>query len=160
MSLVNVGRFALAGVVGGLIGATLMTIVLVGSKLVMGLPLLADFVIMGTFVGGGSSAIAAGFTAHYIVGIVAGVIFGVVAAYVGSLRPVSGGRATALGLLYGIILWIVLFVPTAMFGFAPIMMRMMGPAATNMMPTVMGIAFLEHLLFGLSVAGFVYLTAR
>ena len=151
MLQVSVGRSVSAGILGGVIGATVMTIILIGSKAAMGLPLLADFMVMGTFVGGGAAAIAAGFIAHYLVGIVDGAIFGAVTSGVGALRLGSPGKAAGLGLLYGLILYLVVFIPVAFMGFAPIMMAMMGPGAQAMMPMVLSIAFIEHLLFGLIV---------
>lgn len=46
-----------------------MVMILVASKIMLGLPPLADFMIMGTFVGAsGGSLIPGGFAAHFFVG--------------------------------------------------------------------------------------------
>ncbi len=150
-------RSIVGGALGGLVGATIMTAILIASKAAMGLPLLADFMVMGTFVGG---AVVAGFAAHYIVGLVDGVIFAAIVTSVSALRLTSAGRALALGALYGVILFILVFIPVLMLGFAPIMMAMMGAGAAAMLPTVITLGFIEHLLFGLTVGALVYLFSR
>ncbi|MDJ0269085.1 MAG: hypothetical protein NXY59_00765 [Aigarchaeota archaeon] len=150
-------RGIIGGALGGLVGATIMTAILIASKAAMGLPLLADFMVMGTFVGG---AVAAGFAAHYIVGLVDGIIFATIVAVVKALRPTSTGKALALGALYGVIPFILVFIPVLMLGFAPIMMALMGAGAAAMLPTVIALGFVEHLLFGLIVGALVYLFSR
>lgn len=121
------GRSIVGGIAGGVVGATVMSMILVASKVVMGMPLLADFVVMGTFVGGvGEAAIAAGFAAHYLVGFVVGGIFGALVVYVAWLKPTSGAKALSIGVVFGAVVWLIVFLPVAMWGFAPIMMGMMG----------------------------------
>jgi hypothetical protein len=144
----DLGKNVVAGAVGGIIGATVMTLILIGSKVVMGLPPLADFMVMGTFVRGG---IVGGFVAHYLVGVVDGAIFAALVATVPALKLGSWGKALGLGLLFGVIVYVIVFIPIAFTGFAPIMMAMMGPGAAAMMPTVLALALVEHLLFGLIV---------
>lgn len=154
-------RSILGGIIGGIIGATIMTVILIGSKMMMGMPELADFMVMGTFVGGtGNATISAGFIAHYLLGIILGAILGAIVASSERLRLMSWGKALGIGLLYGAIVWLVVFIPTVMYGFAPIMMNMMGPAAAGMLPMVLGIAFIEHLLYGISVGALIFVATR
>lgn len=149
------------GIIGGIIGATIMTVILVGSKMMMGMPLLADFVVMGTFVGGtGSAAVSAGFIAHYLLGITLGAVLGAIVASVKKLRLTNWGKAAGIGLLYGIVVWLVIFLPTVMYGFAPIIMNMMGVVAAGMFPMVLGIAFIEHLLYGISLGALIFVATR
>lgn len=155
------GRSIIGGIIGGFIGATVMTLILIGSKAMMGMPVLADFVIMGTFVGGtGNEAISAGFLAHYLLGMILGAVLGIIVSSVELLRLTSWKKATGIGLLYGAIIWFIIFLPTVMYGFAPIMMKMMGPAAAGMLPMVLGIALIEHLLYGISVGVLVFAATK
>lgn len=126
-----------------------MSAILVGSKVMMGLPAMADFMVMGSFAGGqGEGAVTVGLVAHLLTGIIVGLIFGAVTGYVSKLAVTGIGRGLLLGVLYGFAVYIVLFLPLLMIGFAPIMMAMMGPAAAAMAPTVMAIGLVEHLVFG------------
>ncbi|GEM_PF-1080924 len=155
------GRSITGGIIGGIIGATIMTIILIGSKMMMGMPALADFVVMGTFVGGTeSAAVSAGFIAHYLMGIILGAALGAIVASSEKLQLTSWGKAAGIGLLYGVIVWLVVFIPTVMYGFAPIMMNMMGQDAAGMLPMVLGIAFIEHLLYGISVGALIFVATR
>ncbi|MDW7733251.1 MAG: hypothetical protein SCH66_12595 [Methanolobus sp.] len=138
-----------------------MLVILIGSKMMMGMPPLADFVVMGTFVGGtGSAAVSAGFIAHYLLGIILGAVLGSIVASAEKLQLTSWGKAAGIGLLYGVIIWLIVFIPTVMYGFSPIMMNMMGPAAAGMLPMVLGIAFIEHLLYGISVGALIFVATR
>lgn len=105
------GRSIIGGIIGGFIGATVMTLILIGSKAMMGMPVLADFVIMGTFVGGtGNAAISAGFLAHYLLGMILGAVLGIIVSSVELLRLTSWKKATGIGLLYGAIIWLIIFL--------------------------------------------------
>ncbi len=155
------GRSIIGGITGGIIGATVMTLILIGSKAMMGMPSLADFVIMGTFIGGtGNAAISVGFLSHYLLGMILGAFLGIIVASVERLRLTNWKKATGIGFLYGAIVWLVIFLPTVMYGFAPIMMKMMGQAAAGMLPVVLGIALIEHLLYGISVGVLVFAATR
>lgn len=134
---------------GGLLGAIVMSIILVGSKLMMGLPAMADFMVMGSFAGGqGEGAVTVGWSTHLLTGIVVGVIFGAISTYVTKLKITGLRKGLLLGILYGFVVYVVLFLPLLTMGFAPIMMAMMGPAAAAMAPIVMAIGLVEHLIYG------------
>jgi hypothetical protein len=138
-----------------------MTLILVASKVMVGLPPLADFMVMGTFVGAsGGSVAAAGFSAHFLVGLVDGVIFAAVVASVSKLRLTGWGKSAALGLAFGLVVYLLVFLPISLAGFAPIMMAMMGAGAAGMMPMVQGVAVFEHLVFGLIVGASVFAGTR
>lgn len=159
--MVSLGRNIFGGIVGGIVGVTIMTVILIGSKMMMGMPAFADFFVMGTFVGGNTgSATGVGFVAHYLVGIADGAIFATIVTSVSRFRLTSWGKAVGLGLIFGFILWLIVFIPVTMGGFAPIMMSMMGPAAAEMLPMVLGISLMEHLLYGISVGGVMFAILR
>jgi hypothetical protein len=154
-------RAIAGGLVGGLVGAIIMTVILVATKMMVGLPPLADFMVMGTFVGGsGTSVVPAGLAAHFSVGIVDGIIFGVLVTTVGRLGLTSWARVLGLGIAFGFLAYLLVFLPVSMTGFAPIMMAMMGPSAAGLMPMVQGVAIFEHLIFGLVVATSVFAAIR
>lgn len=135
--------------VGGFLGAIVMSVILVGSKVMMGLPAMADYMVMGSFAGGqGEGAVMVGWAAHILTGIVVGLIFGGITGYVAKLKVTGFGKGLLLGVLYGFVVYVVLFLPLLMLGFAPIMMAMMGPAAAAMAPIVMAIGLVEHLIYG------------
>ncbi len=134
---------------GGFLGAVVMGIILVASKVMMGLPTQADFIVMGTFAGGrGEGSVTVGWAAHLFTGIIAGLIFGAITSNVSKLHITGIGKGALLGIVFGFVVYIVFFVPLMMMGFAPIMMAMMGPAAAAMAPIVLAIGLIEHLIYG------------
>ena len=154
-------RALVGGIIGGFFGAFIMTIILVASKMMIGLPPLADFMVMGTYVGGsGAAVVPAGLAAHFSVGILDGVIFGVLTTTVGTFALTSWAKALALGLTFGLAAYLLVFLPVSVLGFAPIMMAMMGPSAAGLMTMVQAVAVIEHLIFGLAVASVVFVFTR
>ena len=144
-----------AGIIGGIIGAILMDVILVGSKILLGLPALADFMVMGTSIGfSGGLAIPAGFIAHHIVGAAWGAVIGYIAAASGILeRSISWVYSVGYGSMAGIIIYAIFFTPILIFIFRPVMAGMMGEeAAAQMMPIVAGLGFTEHIIFGAATA--------
>ena len=146
-----------SGVIGGTIGALLMDVILVVSKALLGMPLLADFKVMGTSVGFGDSlAVPAGFIAHHIVGAVWGAIIAVVAHRGGLLAVRSWTSSLANGSLAGLIIYGIFFIPVLVFIFRPVMANMMGEdMASAMMSIVAGLGFTEHIVYGVSTLLFV-----
>ena len=157
MSNINLSKTFYGSILGGFVGAVFMDIILVATKVMMGMAPLADFMVMGTFVGGSAgTTILAGAIAHHLVGIVTGAIFGLsiysLGKNYGSFNLNNYVKGLGLGLLFGVILYIVLFLPLAMFGFKPIMVDMMGAdMAMALMPMIMNISFIEHIVFGATV---------
>jgi hypothetical protein len=150
-------RAVAGGLIGGLVGAFIITLILEATKIMIGLPPLADFMVMGTFVGGsGASGVPAGFVAHFLVGAIDGIIFGILVTTVGRLALTSWAKASCLGLVFGLVVYLIVFLPVSVTNFALIMMVMMGPSAAGMMPVVQGDAVVEHLAFGLTVASVVF----
>lgn len=110
--------------------------------------------------GTGNSVISAGFIAHYLIVIIHGAILGIIIASVESLGLTNGRRATGIGLLYVAIVWLIVFLPTKIYGFPPIMMNMMGPTVAGMLPIALDIAFIEHLLYGISMGALIFVVTR
>lgn len=137
-----------------------MAIILVGTKLMVGLLPLTDFVVMGTFVGGfAASTVPLGFAAHLLTGIIDGAIFAVFVTRIARLSLTGWSEAIGISLVFGFAVYLVAFLPISMLRFAPIMMVVMGPSAGSMMPTVQEVAIIEHLVFGLTVGAAVLIAS-
>ena len=134
-------RIASYGILGGLAGAVVMGLV----ALMMPIPGTGGapfFVAAAMMMGAGSMATAAGWGLHLFIGIVVGAIFGTVVAKASPLRK-SAARATGLGAVAGIAVWLAFFMPV---------MAMLMPALTTM-PTMVGGSLAAHLVFGLVLGG-------
>ena len=134
-------RVASYGILGGLAGALMMGLV----ALMMPIPGTGGapfFVAAAMMMGAGSMATAAGWVLHLFTGLVVGAIFGAVVAKFSLLRR-SAVRATGLGAVAGIAVWLALFMPV---------MVMLMPALTTM-PTMVGSSLAAHLVFGLVLGG-------
>ena len=144
--------YVVSGILGGLIGAILMDVILVLSKIIMGLPALADFMVMGASLGDG---IVLGVVAHHLVGIFWGIVLGVLVFYSrGRLIPSGDWIASIFyGSLFGLIVYSIFFTWVMVFLFAPTMVEMIGAERAAMMaPAVLALAALEHVVFGSMVA--------
>jgi len=111
-----------------------------------------------------SSAQYIGFGLHILTGAVAGNIFGQVALFWRKLIPYNMKRGETLGLMLGISLWAVLFLPLATFGFQPkldtFMITEANPYAhsianhfAGLYYLVLGTSLLFHLVYGVVVFG-------
>jgi uncharacterized C2H2 Zn-finger protein len=100
------------------------------------------FVAAAMMMGAGSMATAAGWVLHLFTGLVVGAIFGTVVAKASPLRK-SAARATGLGAVAGVAVWLAFFMPV---------MVMLMPALTAM-PTMVGGSLAAHLVFGLVLGG-------
>ena len=62
---------------------------------------------------------------------------------------------------YGILVWIIVFLPILYVGFRPIMATNLGmEMAMSIFPAVLGITFLAHIVYGATVGGIAYLAVR
>jgi hypothetical protein len=106
-----------------------------------------------------SSAQYIGFGLHILTGTVAGNIFGQVALFWRKLIPYNMKRGATLGLMLGISLWALLFVPLATFGIQPkldtFMITEANPYAhsianhfAGLYYLVLGASLLFHLVYG------------
>ncbi len=165
-------RGIVGGIVGGLVGAALMAVLLMGAMMMMGMPALMMFTAMGAALGGSAMT---GLGLHFLTSIILGAILGVGVTAVWKLRPTSAIKSTGLGILYGVVVFVVFFLPLAMMAFAPAMVnviQMMAQSqgmpisqsmamakAQSLLPSVLAVAFVGHLIFGAVVGLSVYLAA-
>ena len=101
------------------------------------------FVAAAMIMGLGTLAWTAGWAMHLVTGLIVGAVFATLVVKVGKLRPKTKGRATGLGLLAGVAVWAVFFVP--------LMVTLM-PALMSMTTLVAG-SFVAHLIYGLVLGG-------
>jgi hypothetical protein len=157
----RIGKVVAASVIGGIVGGILMLIVLMAGAAGMGLPDSTFALIMGMSLGASmSSGVAVGLVGHFTVAIVAGAIFGAIVSYVKPLRMRNGPVSLLLGLIFGIVVYLVFFLPMAETVFASIMMKTMGAKAAMMLPDVLLVGFLGHVIYGLALGAVAYFLGR
>ena len=147
----------LAGLISALIISGLLEVIDFAS----GTPSGTFFAVIGLSLGFNDSAFAQyiGLGLHILTGTVAGNIFGQVALFWRKLIPYNMNRGVTLGLMLGISLWAVLFVPLATFGIQPkldtFMITEANPYAhsianhfAGLYYLVLGASLLFHLVYG------------
>lgn len=150
-----------SSIIGGIIGGILMLLVLMAGAVGMGLSSTTFALVMGMGLGASmSSGVMVGVLAHFTVSIVAGAVFGGIVSYVKPLRLRSGPISLALGLVFGIVVYLVFFLPMAETVFASVMMNLMGAKAAMMLPDVLAVGFLGHLVYGLTLGATTFYLGR
>jgi hypothetical protein len=147
----------LAGLISAMIISGLLEIIDFASGTLGG----TFFAVIGLSLGFNdpSSAQYIGFGLHILTGAVAGNIFGQVALFWRKLIPYNMKRGVTLGLMLGISLWAVLFLPLATFGIQPkldtFMITEANPYAhsianhfAGLYYLVLGASLLFHLVYG------------
>ncbi len=161
MTKYNARKVIGGSVAGAIIGGIAMAIILLAGASAMGLPAATFFMIIGITLGSGMmSATAIGLIGHFVVAVVVGIIFGAVVLYARPLRLTSIGKSLGLGIVAGLVLYLVFFLPLAMTSFAKVMMMLMGPKASMMMGSVLAVGLTGHLVYGLIVGGVAYFIAK
>jgi len=131
------------GVVAGIVAGIVM-----GALMVMQMrPVLEVAIPSMYFLSGGT----AGFAIHVAHGAVLGVVFAAIAATRGGLTTAS---SAALGVGYGVVLWVVLAVLVM-----PIWLSTVGSPANPPLPNVNVMSLVGHVVYG-AVLGVVYAALR
>jgi len=127
------------GVVGGVIAGLVM-----GALMVMQMrPVIEVAIPSMYFLSGG----AAGFTIHVAHGAVLGVVFAAIASTQADLTAV---KSLALGVGYGVVLWVVLAVLVM-----PVWLSVVGSPANPPLPNVNVMSLVGHVVYG-AVLGVIY----
>ena len=154
-------KVVMSSIIGGIIGGILMLMILMAGAAGMGLSPTTFALVMGMGLGASmGSAVMIGVLGHFIVGIVAGAIFGAIVSYAKPLKLKNGQRSLMLGLVFGIVLYVVFFLPMAMTVFASVMLSMMGAKAAMMLPDVLVIGFIGHILYGIALGATGFYVSR
>ena len=151
----------ISSIIGGIIGGILMLMVLMAGAAGMGLSATTFALVMGMGLGASmGSAVMVGVLGHFIVSVVAGATFGAIVSYVKPLKLKDGQRSLILGLVFGVVLYLVFFLPMAVTVFASVMMNLMGAKAAMILPDVLIIGVLGHLLYGLALGATAFYVSR
>jgi hypothetical protein len=145
----------------GLISAWGISGLLVLVDAASGTPPGTFFAVIGLSLGFNDPASAQyiGLGLHILTGTVAGNIFGQIALFWRKLIPYNVNRGVYLGLIVGVTLWAVLFLPLTIFGIMPSLDAFIASAPnayvnnianyfTGLYPVIIGGSLLFHLIYG------------
>ena len=129
-----------AGALGGLIGSIVLGLLAGISALVLGEEIF--YVTIARKLGLGDFSLAGAWILHFTVGIIAGAVFIGVTAVMKRLAITSTGRGVWIGLLGGIAVWLIVYVPVT---------ELLVPTdLTN--PMFAGGALIFHMIYGIITA--------
>ena len=160
-------QFVLYCSIAGFISAWAISGLLVIVDIISGSPAGTFFAVIGVSLGFNDPVTAQyiGFTLHIITGMAAGNIFGQISLFWSRIAPYNSKEGIAKGMIVGMALWIVLFVPLATFAIQP-RLDSFGFSAPNqyiysiaahfkgLYAVIIGGSLVFHLIYG-ALAGFI-----
>ena len=151
----------------GFISAWAISGLLVIVDIISGTPAGTFFAVIGISLGFSDpvSAQYVGFVLHVITGMVAGNVFGQISLFWSKVAPYNSKEGVVKGMIVGMVLWAVLFVPLATFGIQPRLDSFTFSAPNQyiynivshfqgLYPVIIGGSLVFHLLYG-AFAGFI-----
>jgi hypothetical protein len=151
----------------GFISAWAISGLLVIVDVISGTPAGTFFAVIGISLGFSDpvSAQYVGFLLHVVTGMTAGNIFGQVSLFWSKITPYNSKEGVVKGMIVGMVLWAVLFVPLATFGIQPRLDSFTFSAPNQyiynivshfqgLYPVIIGGSLVFHLLYG-ALAGFI-----
>ena len=151
----------------GFISAWAISGLLVIVDIISGTPAGTFFAVIGISLGFSDpvSAQYVGFLLHVITGMIAGNVFGQVSLFWSKVAPYNSKEGVVKGMIVGMVLWAVLFVPLATFGIQPRLDSFTFSAPNQyiynivshfqgLYPVIIGGSLVFHLLYG-ALAGFI-----
>lgn len=151
----------------GFISAWAISGLLVIVDVISGTPAGTFFAVIGISLGFSDpvSAQYVGFLLHVATGMTAGNIFGQVSLFWSKIAPYNSKEGVVKGMIVGMVLWAVLFVPLATFGIQPRLDSFTFSAPNQyiynivshfqgLYPVIIGGSLVFHLLYG-ALAGFI-----
>jgi hypothetical protein len=154
---------SLAGFISGWAISGLLVIV----DIISGTPAGTFFAVIGISLGFSDPAAAqyVGFILHVITGTAAGNVFGQISLFWSKVAPYNSKEGLIKGMVVGIALWGVLFVPLAIFGIQPRLDSFAFSAPNQyiyniaghfqgLYPIILGGSLVFHLIYG-ALAGFI-----
>ncbi len=126
----------------------------------LGLPYFAVYLVYGLSLHASvSTATDVGYLVHYIAASVIAMLFITLVQVVKPFRSNNAPKTIGLGLVYGIVVFVVFFVPLFYLAFAPVMVSILGKAAVDAVAgKVLLFAFIVHVVYGLTVGAWSYAT--
>jgi hypothetical protein len=160
-------QFILYCSLAGFISAWAISGLLVMVDVISGTPAGTFFAVIGMSLGFSDPASAQyiGFILHVLTGTAAGNIFGQVSLFWSKIAPYNSKEGLVRGMVVGMALWAVLFVPLATFGIQP-RLESFAYSAPNqyiyniaghfqeLYPIIIGGSLVFHLIYG-ALAGFI-----
>jgi hypothetical protein len=153
--------------IAGFISAWAISGLLVIVDIISGTPAGTFFAVIGISLGFSDpvSAQYVGFLLHVATGMTAGNIFGQLSLFWSKITPYNSKEGVVKGMIVGMVLWAVLFVPLATFGIQPRLDSFTFSAPNQyiynivshfqgLYPVIMGGSLVFHLLYG-ALAGFI-----
>lgn len=160
-------QFILYCSLAGFISAWAISGLLVIVDVVSGTPAGTFFAVIGMSLGFSDPASAQyiGFILHVLTGTAAGNIFGQVSLFWSKIAPYNSKEGLVRGMIVGMALWAVLFVPLATFGIQPRLDSFAYSAPNQyiyniaghfqeLYPIIIGGSLVFHLIYG-ALAGFI-----
>ena len=160
-------QFILYCTLAGFISAWAISGLLVIVDVISGTPAGTFFAVIGISLGFSDpvSAQYIGFTLHVLTGMAAGNIFGQISLFWSKIAPYSSKEGMVKGMIVGIALWAVLFVPLATFGIQPRLDSFAYSAPNQyiyniashfqgLYPIIIGGSLVFHMIYG-AMAGFI-----
>ena len=160
-------HFILYCSLAGFISAWAISGLLVIVDVISGTPAGTFFAVIGISLGFSDpvSAQYVGFLLHVVTGMTAGNIFGQVSLFWSKITPYNSKEGVVKGMIVGMVLWAVLFVPLATFGIQPRLDSFTFSAPNQyiynivshfqgLYPVIIGGSLVFHLLYG-ALAGFI-----
>jgi hypothetical protein len=151
----------------GFISAWAISGLLVIVDVISGTPAGTFFAVIGISLGYSDPALAQyiGFVLHVLTGTAAGNIFGQVSLFWSKIAPYNSKEGLIKGMIVGMALWVVLFIPLATFGIQPRLDSFAFSAPNQyiyniashfqgLYPVIMGGSLVFHLIYG-ALAGFI-----
>ena len=126
----------------------------------LGLPYFAVYLVYGLYLHASASvATDVGYAVHYIAASVIAMLFIALIQLVKPFRSTNAPKTIALGLIYGIVVFVLFFVPLFYLAFAPVMVSLLGKAAVDAVAgKVLLFAFIVHVVYGLTIGSWSYAT--
>jgi hypothetical protein len=158
------GRHVSGTVAGGILAGIAMTVLFMGASLAVGVPILTIGWVFGWSVGYtalNTMTLLAGLVVHLIVSIVGALVFlGIVGALsranLGRLSFTTYGRAAALGVIFGFVMWLVFWIPIAYSVLIPGFQAILGTATwSRVAPAFAVTGLVSHLVYGAVLAAVV-----
>lgn len=153
--------------IAGFISAWAISGLLVIVDIISGTPAGTFFAVIGISLGFNDPVAAqyVGFVLHVITGMVAGNVFGQISLFWSKVAPYNSKEGVVKGMIVGMVLWAVLFVPLATFGIQPRLDSFTFSAPNQyiynivshfqgLYPVIIGGSLVFHLLYG-AFAGFI-----
>jgi hypothetical protein len=160
-------QFILYCSLAGFISAWAISGLLVIVDIISGTPAGTFFAVIGMSLGFSDPASAQyiGFILHVLTGTAAGNIFGQVSLFWSKIAPYNSKEGLVRGMIVGMALWAVLFVPLATFGIQPRLDSFAYSAPNQyiyniaghfqeLYPIIIGGSLVFHLIYG-ALAGFI-----